>query len=142
MLKKRAALPIPPCDALTPQGSAIRDTAAQAAAGATIEIAEGARYSRLPLRWSVELQRIRAEAQRAASAVKCPVMLLHGRLDGTAHPESSLLAARWFSTACHVRFFERSPHVLSLGPERGIIAADVAEFLSRRCEIAGAAQSA
>jgi esterase/lipase len=142
IVKKRPGVAPVPADEFSDLGSEVRNGAARAALTASFETPESARYDSIPLRWAVELHAIRGQAQQAAGEVRAPVLLLHGRLDRTAHPESSLLAARWFRSECHVRFFQRSPHVLTLGPERGLVAAEVTEFLFQRIPTTSAAQSA
>jgi carboxylesterase len=114
------------------EGSPAQLAAAQAADGTPPSTSSNGRYDRVPLGWATEFRRLQAEARLAAPRVRSPALLLHGLLDKTASPSGTLDAARWLGGETRVRFFRLSPHVLTLGPERGLVAAEVTAFLESR----------
>ena len=107
--------------------------AARAAEAAEQRVgAADGRYSAVPLSWGRELGRLARLALAAAPRVTCPVLILHGEKDRTADPEGSLQLARVLGGEVRVRFFAQSPHLLTLGPERGTVAAEVARFIATK----------
>ena len=102
--------------------------AARAAEDAASPGADG-RYDRIPVRWAGELWKLQRLAAKAAPRIACPTLMLHGLRDRTASPDSSVRLAELIGKQARTRFFAESPHVLTLGPERGAVAAEVARFL-------------
>jgi esterase/lipase len=91
---------------------------------------EDGRYAEVPLRWSRELRKVREAALAAARQVRAPALLLHGGLDRTADPAGSLDLARRLRGPSRIVLLPGSPHVLTLGPDRGRVAAEAVRFLA------------
>ena len=111
-------------------GDRLEEAAARAAEGAIGSDEVDGRYDRIPFRWGRELFKLQRLAAAAAPQVTCPVLLLHGLRDGTASPGSAQEIARLVRGSVSARFFPDSEHVLTLGPDRGAVAAEVARFLA------------
>lgn len=91
------------------------------------------RYPTIPLRWSHQLRRLRAEARRQAPGYRGRLLVLHGTRDGTASPEGAFELARWCPNArSTVRLFQGADHLLTLGPQVGEVSEEVAAFLQGR----------
>jgi carboxylesterase len=109
--------------------SAVELAAARAAEAASSRPGADGRYDRVPARWGLELHRLQEMAAAAAPRVGCPALLLHGMGDRTAGPDNATRMAQLLGGSVRTRFFDRSPHVLTLGPERGAVAAETVRFL-------------
>jgi pimeloyl-ACP methyl ester carboxylesterase len=87
------------------------------------------RYDRIPLRWAAELRRLQRLAAEAAPRVTCPTLVMHGLRDRTADPAGAVRLTQLLGGRVHARFFEASPHVLTLGPDRGAVADETVRWL-------------
>lgn len=118
-----------------PRNGALTDVVARAAIDASFPPGFDGRYRRIPLRWSTQLRRARRQARDASLRVRCPSLVVHGALDATVSIESVAEVTSWLKhVPVSVRILEHSRHIVSLGPERGRLAVEVARFLSRQVQ--------
>lgn len=97
------------------------------------------RYDRIPLRWGAELRKLQDLAARAAPKVTCPVLIMHGLADRTADPDGSVRLTQLVRGPVHARFFDQSPHVVTLGPDRGAVAVETVRWLEKVAPTRGVA---
>lgn len=109
------------------------DARVQAAIDAAVSAPEApgwdGRYSEVPLAWGRELRRLRSWALGSADRIRTSTLVVHGALDQTASPLGAELLARKIGPNAVLRVFPQSPHVLTLGPERGAVVGEIAAFV-------------
>jgi len=89
-------------------------------------------YDRHPLRAALEVYRAGARVRRAVGQIECPMLILHGVLDGVCSwRNATWLADHAGSRDVALRLFERSAHVLACDAEREEVAREVLSFLAK-----------
>jgi carboxylesterase len=87
-------------------------------------------YPVMPLRSVHEVMRLQARVIAGLSRIEVPILVAHGALDGTAHPDDAdWIAADVRSSRRERLVLERSAHVVSVDYDGARLAEAVAEFL-------------
>ncbi len=89
-------------------------------------------YSHMPMRAVTELMRLQRLAKSSLSKINVPILVAHGTLDKTAHPDDATrILAGVSSPVRELRFYPRSGHVVPVDHDGPALARDVADFLAR-----------
>lgn len=89
-------------------------------------------YGRVPVSALASLNRGIRQTRRRLKDITCPVLLMQSITDETVQPESvELIASRINQSKPPIIYWEKSGHILTLGPEREEIAAEVVHFVER-----------
>ncbi|HZS76496.1 MAG TPA: alpha/beta fold hydrolase [Ktedonobacteraceae bacterium] len=80
-----------------------------------------------------ELARLLAQGRRELSKIRCPLLIIHSKLDKTANPASANEIMRLAKHAHPKKLYwlEKSDHVVTLGPEREEVFRLVGEFVEQ-----------
>jgi carboxylesterase len=90
-------------------------------------------YPVMPLASVHELQRLQRDVRRSLSRITAPLLVAHGALDVTAHPDDArAIAAGVSSEEREVLLLEHSGHVVPVDRDGPVLGRAVAEFLVRR----------
>jgi carboxylesterase len=104
-------------------GSDIRDAAARA---------RHPSYDRMPLAAVHELVRLQRRVRALLSRVTAPILVAHGAMDRTAHPDDAHeILARVASAEREHLYLEASGHVVPVDHDGPQLAAATVEFLRR-----------
>lgn len=93
-------------------------------------------YGRVPVTALTSLNRGIRQTRQGLKAISCPVLLMQSVTDETVQPHSvELIASEIAHNPAHshsrppIIYWEKSGHILTLGPEREQIAAEVVRFI-------------
>jgi carboxylesterase len=90
-------------------------------------------YPVMPLASVRELQHLQREVRRSLHRITAPLLVAHGALDTTAHPDDAGAIAQGVSSSeREVLLLERSGHVVPVDRDGPRLGRAVAEFLVRR----------
>ncbi len=89
-------------------------------------------YDGAPVRKVEDMTRIQRKARANLSRITCPVLAIQSHKDESVHatvPET--IMAKASSTVKEICWVDRSPHVLTIGPDREYVNGRVVDFLRR-----------
>ena len=103
-------------------------------------------YNRRPMSAHHELVLLYREALRAATEIRVPTLVLHGKRDSTVPPANARLIADAIGDQASLHYFDRSGHAITVDVDREEAFAMVTEHFQRaataRSSAAGAARAA
>ncbi len=87
-------------------------------------------YKKTPVHCLSDLSHLMLLARRGLPRIHCPILNVRAGLDRTVHPRSSDWILAEVSSRKKIQLeLPRSPHVCTLGPERGLLFDETARFL-------------
>lgn len=87
-------------------------------------------YERIPVDGLISLNRAIRQVRRKLDVIKCPTLLMQSTKDSTVNPVSVQIILKGIRQAkTTVLYWEKSGHILTLGPEREEVVIKVDEFL-------------
>lgn len=90
-------------------------------------------YSRVPTHASLQMLRFVRRVRSELAAVKCPILVMHGRNDHVAHPGTAqMIMDRVGSTDKELVWLERSYHVVTLDYDRQEVFDRTIGFIKKR----------
>lgn len=89
-------------------------------------------YAGTPVAKVEDMTRLQKRAREGLSGVTCPVLAFQSHLDGSVHHTAPELIMRGVTSRVkEISWVDRSPHVLTLGPDREYVCGRVIDFLRR-----------
>lgn len=90
-------------------------------------------YDRVPTRAVYQMLQFTRRARKALGSVSCPVLIIHGRNDHTAHPDNArMILDNIGSREKELVWLERSYHVITIDLERDTVYAKTLQFIKER----------
>lgn len=89
-------------------------------------------YADTPVARVQDMTRLQQAAREGLAKVTCPVLAFQSHRDGSVHPDAPELIMRGVSSQVkEICWVDRSPHVLTIGPDRDYVCDRVIDFLHR-----------